>query len=168
MELLVVRHAPAGDREEFLRTHDDDRERPLTGKGARRMRRGARALRRLVPELDLIVSSPLRRAAETAAIVADEAYGGVEVVELEALAPGAPRADRVRFLAERDPEARLALVGHAPDLDEDVSWLLAGVSHPFVQLGKGGACLLDLPGEIDAGRAELQWLLALRQLRRLR
>lgn len=166
MQLLVIRHAPAGDRELFLRTHDDDRERPLTEQGARRMRRGTRGLRRLVPELDLVVSSPLRRAAETTAIVA-EAYGA-EILELEALAPGAPRADRVRFLADRDPEARLAIVGHAPDLDEDVSWLLAGVRHPFVGLAKGGACLLELGDAIDAGRAELRWLLTLRQLRRLR
>ena len=166
MELLVVRHAPAGDREQYARTHADDRERPLTEQGERRMRRAARALRDLVPDLDRIVSSPLRRAVETAALVA-EAYGDVEVVQLEALAPGAPRADRVRFLADQDPAACVAIVGHAPDLDEDVSWLLAGVSHPFVRLGKGGACLLGLAGSIDAGRAELRWALAPRQLRRL-
>jgi phosphohistidine phosphatase len=167
VELLVIRHAPAGDRDAFALTNGDDRERPLTAKGERRMRRGARALARLVPALDLLVSSPLRRALETATIVAD-AYGGLEVTQLEALAPGAPRADRIRFLEERDPGARVAIVGHAPDLDEDVSWLLAGVSHPFVQLGKGAVCLLDLPGNIDAGRAELRWSLELRQLRRLR
>ena len=167
MQLLVIRHAPAGDRESFARTHADDRERPLTEQGERRMRRGARALRRLVPGLDLIVSSPLRRAVETAGVVA-EAYPGVEIVELEALAPGAARADRLQFLRERSADARIALVGHAPDLDADVSWLLAGVSQPFVRLGKGAACLLDLAGSIDAGGAELRWALTPRQLRRLR
>jgi len=166
MELLVVRHAPAADRQSFARAHDDDRERPLTPQGIRRMQRGARALRRLVPELELLVSSPLRRAVETAAILA-EAYGGLEVLQLEALAPGAPRAERVAFLEQRAAE-RAAIVGHAPDLDEDVSWLVAGVSHPFVQLGKGAACLLELPGRIDAGRASLRWLLEPGQLRRLR
>jgi phosphohistidine phosphatase len=74
----------------------------------------------------------------------------------------------VRFLAEREPGARIALVGHAPDLDDDVSWLCAGVSHAFVQLGKGGACLLEVEGALEAGRAELRWLLTPRQLRRLR
>jgi phosphohistidine phosphatase len=167
MELLVIRHGLAGDRERYARSHSDDRERPLTEKGIRSMRRGARTLRRMLPELDLIATSPLRRAAETAAIVA-EAYPGVEVVELEALAPGAPRADRVGFLGERAATACVAIVGHAPDLDEDVSWLLAGVSQPFLSLGKGAACLLELPGAVEAGSAELRWALTPRQLRRKR
>jgi phosphohistidine phosphatase len=167
VQLLVIRHAPAEDRDAFALTNGDDRERPLTAKGERRMRGGARALARLLPELDVLVSSPLRRALQTATIVAN-AYGGLEVIRLEALSPGASRAERVGFLERLDPGARVALVGHAPDLDEDVSWLLAGVSRAFVRIGKGAACLLDLPGNVDAARAELRWSLSLGQLRRLR
>jgi phosphohistidine phosphatase len=61
----------------------------------------------------------------------------------------------------------VALVGHEPHLGKLASWLLARTSTPFLQLKKGGACLLDLGARPRAGEARMVWLLTPAQLRRL-
>ncbi|HVL59633.1 MAG TPA: histidine phosphatase family protein, partial [Burkholderiaceae bacterium] len=70
MRLLLIRHAIAEASEAFAASGRPDEERPLTDRGRRRMRANALGLSLLVPSLDLLVSSPYRRAADTAAIVA--------------------------------------------------------------------------------------------------
>lgn len=168
MQLLVIRHAIAEDREEFAVTGQDDDLRPLTREGRRRMRRAARGLRALVPELGVLAASPLVRAAQTAEILADE-YGGQKQETWPELAPGVHPSmlvDRLRSLrAEPGP---VAVVGHEPDLGELVSWLLSGRTPSFVELKKGAACLLEFDGPPDPERARLLWLLAPGHLRRLR
>src|SRR5580692_8521046 len=69
LDLLIVRHGPAGDRDEWAASGKDDDERPLTARGIREMRRAARGLRRLVGSVDAIGTSPLVRARETAEIL---------------------------------------------------------------------------------------------------
>ena len=71
MDLLVIRHAIAMDRDEFAETGQPDSERPLTDFGRRRMRKNARGLRAIVDTPEVIGTSPYPRAAETAEIVAD-------------------------------------------------------------------------------------------------
>src|SRR2546423_187139 len=90
MNVLIIRHAIARDREQFSRTEFDDGLRPLTPTGRRRMRGAARGLRRVVPKIGLLATSPLTRARQTADIVA-AAYRrrGLKVVMLPQLAPDA-------------------------------------------------------------------------------
>src|SRR5215510_9395412 len=98
MQLLLIRHARAEDRETFAATGQPDSKRPLTGKGIRRMKKAARGLRSLVPSIDLLVSSPLRRAVETARIIAD-VYGGIRCIERDELAPEAAAEELIDWLA---------------------------------------------------------------------
>ncbi|HEX2091644.1 MAG TPA: phosphohistidine phosphatase SixA [Longimicrobiaceae bacterium] len=169
MQLLVIRHGIAEDRTEFARTGQDDSFRPLTREGSRRMRRAARGLRRVVPRLGLLATSPLTRAVQTAEILAD-VYGGMELTEIPELAPDAHPSillDRLRSL-QVDPAEPVALVGHEPDLGRLASWLLSGQGRSFLPLKKGGACLLGFEELPEAGQAVLRWALAPGQLRRLR
>jgi phosphohistidine phosphatase len=168
MQLLVIRHAIAEEREAFALTGQDDDLRPLTPEGRRRMRRGGRGLRRVVPKLGVLASSPLVRAVQTAEIVA-EAYGSVPVDRWTELAPGVHPGmlvERLRSLPH--PEGPVAVVGHEPDLGELVSWLLSGRAPSFVEMKKGAACLLEFEGPPDPERARLLWHLAPAHLRRLR
>ena len=91
MQLLVIRHGIAKDRDAWAQTGAPDAMRPLTRRGRRRMRRSARGLARLVEKLDALASSPLVRAKQTAEIVSD-AFGGIEIDEAPSLAPGEPPA----------------------------------------------------------------------------
>ncbi len=166
MDLLVVRHAIAEDREAFARTGKGDEERPLTPAGRRKMEKGARGLRRLVESLDLLATSTLVRATQTGDVL-EEAYGGVRTVRLEELAPDAKPAALLRWLGAQRRRRTVALVGHEPHLSAVVELLLTGTTPGFVELKKGGACLLALPRQAAAGGAELRWLLTPGQLRRL-
>jgi phosphohistidine phosphatase len=162
MDLLVIRHGQA-------EPHGDaagDAARRLTDDGRKKMRRGARGLRRLVPELDALVASPLVRAVETAEIVS-EAYDGLAIEQTPLLVPEGEPKELAEWLAQRT-ESRLALVGHEPLLSHAASFLLAGVRTSFLQLKTGGACLLTFDEPVGAGRARLVFLATPWQLRKLR
>ena len=127
MELLVIRHGVAEEREDFAATGKDDSLRPLTKEGRWKMERGARALRHALPSLNVIATSPFTRAAQTAKIVAT-AYDDVDVERVDALTPDRRPQDFLAWLRERDPDDRVAAVGHEPHLGALVYWLLTGES----------------------------------------
>ena len=165
MKLLLIRHAIAEEREDFARTGKDDDLRPLTDEGRKKMKQVARGLRKLCPDVDLLATSPLTRAAQTAAIL-DSVYGGLEEVEIDELSPDAAPADFLRWLRHQKHEV-IAAVGHEPSISLILSWLLTGAERRIFSFRKGGACLLDFPGETGAGTATLLWALAPAQLRDL-
>ena len=164
MRVLIVRHALAGTREAFAHSGQPDAERPVTAEGKKKMRRAARGLRRLAPDIDRLVTSPYRRAAQTARIVA-RAYGRLEPVTLEHLVPDVEPPVVARWLRAQRGVGTVALVGHEPQLSTLASYLLTKNSEPILELEKGAACAIDLPA---AGRAgSLVWLLTAKQLRAL-
>jgi phosphohistidine phosphatase len=169
MHLLIIRHAVAEEKEAWAATGEPDERRPLTPDGRKKMRRAARGLRRLVPELSLLGASPLTRAAQTADIVA-AVYGDLEPVTVGALTPERAPADFLSWLRDAAPgHDVIAAVGHEPHLSGLVSWLLTGHASPaLVELRKGAACLLRFDDDApQKGKARLEWLLQPRQLRRL-
>ena len=84
MRLLIVRHAIAEDRETFARTGKKDALRPLTRYGRVQMRQAAKGLRRILPSIDLVGTSPLRRTVQTAEILA-AAYDDPPLVRVPSL-----------------------------------------------------------------------------------
>jgi phosphohistidine phosphatase len=166
VRLLFVRHAIAEDREAFARSHRDDAQRPLTPEGRRKMERGAAGLVELVPELDLLAASPLKRAVETAEIIA-KAYGGLPVERVPELAPGVGVDRFIGWLAGQHARSAVAVVGHEPDLSQLVCAFLSGANGPFLELRKGAACLLEFPGPVGRGAATLDWFLGPKHLRRI-
>lgn len=166
MNLLVIRHAIALDAAEYARDHADDAGRPLTPEGEKKMKKVARGLLELVPGIDLLATSPLTRAAQTAKIVA-AAYGGLDPVTVAALAPAQPVGALADWLEGQRRHGTVAIVGHEPSLGRAVSWLLAGSERSFLQLKKGAACLLQFDARVSAASATLRWALAPSQLRGL-
>ena len=166
MDLLVIRHAIAEERADFARTGEPDDHRPLTDDGRRKMTLAARGLRRVLPAIDVLAASPLVRAAQTAAIVADT-YGISRTTTLEELVPEANPAALLPWLRDQHRARTLGVVGHEPHLGELISFLLSGQPSSFIALKKGSASLLSFGGKPDAGAATLQWLLTPAQLRRL-
>ncbi len=166
MDLVVVRHAIAETREAHAETGADDALRPLAPKGVKRMRRTTRGLKALVPHIDLLATSPLVRAAQTADIVA-AAYPGLAPTELDALAPDGERRAILSWLQMQAEDATIAIVGHEPNLGNLVSWLLASPESHFLELKKGGACRLTWHNHVTAGDAHLVWMLTAGQLRRI-
>lgn len=164
MRVLIVRHALAGTREEFARTGKPDADRPVTADGKKKMRRASLGLRKLAPDVDRLVTSPYRRAAQTARIVA-RAYDGIEPVALEHLKPEVEPPVVARWLRAQRGVGTVALVGHEPQLSALATYLLTRHSEPILELEKGAACAIDLPAEGRNG--SLAWLLTAKQLRTL-
>jgi phosphohistidine phosphatase len=162
LTLVLIRHAIAEDRAEFARTGHGDDQRPLTDEGRRRMRLAAAGLRAVLPELDLLASSPLVRAWETAEIVSD-AYGGLPVDRLDAAASG-DGDELLRVLRATEPGTTIAVVGHEPTHGDWTGWLLTGRAAGFVRYKKGEACALEFSGDVRPGAAELLWKLRPRHL----
>ena len=165
MQLLLIRHAIAEEREDFARTGKDDRLRPLTDEGRKKMKQAARGLKGLGPEIDLLATSPLTRAAQTGAIL-DSVYGGLKEVEIDELSPETTSEDFLRWLRKQKADV-VAAVGHEPSLSLILSWLLTGNERRLFAFRKGGACLLEFPDEPAAGTATLIWALTPSQLRSL-
>jgi phosphohistidine phosphatase len=165
VRLLIIRHGPAGAREEWEAEGQDDRLRPLTPKGKKVVRRSSAGLALLVPSLDVLATSPWTRAAQTAEIVAGEYECEIETVE-QLTADNKPE-DLMPWLEEQRQRDTVAVVGHEPHLSLLAGYLLTGRSASFVDLKKGGACLLELGDRPSPGHGTLEWLLSDRELRRL-
>lgn len=167
MELLVIRHGIAEERDAYAAAGKDDAQRPLTGEGRRKMRLAARGLVTRVPTLELLVSSPLARARETAEIVA-RAYGGVAIREISQLKPDQSPEAFGAWLRGQASGGVVAAVGHEPLLGRIVSHLVAGRANSFIELKKGGACLVAFPERVEPGAGLLRWALTPGQLRDLK
>ena len=158
MKLYILRHGEAAERGDPRYPNDADR--PLTPKGARRTRALVRVLRRLDITFDVIFSSPLVRARETAEIVARGLclQGGVELTEHLSPLGGAERLVHELDELRPTPESIL-LVGHEPDASRLISLLCTGGPHLSLTLKKGGLCRMEIES-LRAGQcARLEWLM---------
>ena len=145
MQLCFLRHGEA-DWPDWKKSDD---ERPLTDFGKKEVRDVAKFLARLKVRPDLIVTSPLPRASQTAEIAAD--YLKAKLRKDELLAPGFGVSELRTVLKRHDAKAPM-LVGHEPDFTTVIS-ALTGAS---LKLSKGGVALLDADPESEEGR--LLWL----------
>jgi len=145
MKLYFLRHGEA-DWPDWKRSDD---ERPLTKRGKKEMRDFARFVADLKVRPDLIVTSPLPRASQTAEIAAD--YLKAKLRKDELLAPGFG-IDQLRTVLKRHRAKTLMLVGHEPDFTNIISEL-TGAS---LKLSKAGVALVDVDPESEAGK--LLWL----------
>ncbi len=166
MLVLLVRHAKAEARSLLRPGAKMDARRPLTDAGRKRMRKAAKALHRLVPGVDVIASSPLIRARETAEILARR-YDDLDVIELTPLSPGGSERELLDWLREQRADATVVLVGHEPDLGLLASWLLTGKKSASTPLRKGAGCLIRFAEAPAAGGGALEWMLTPKLLDKL-
>jgi len=164
MELYLLRHGLAVER--GTTGFENDSARPLTPKGRRQLRQIAAAMKQMDLRFDLILSSPLLRAKQTAKIVAAELKLKKHLKFSNALAPGGDAAVLFRQLERVKPSPeKLLLVGHEPDLSRLISRLVSGGVQLQLDFKKGGLCKLDV-GRLSSGKcATLAWLLTPKQIR---
>lgn len=139
--LYLIRHGLAGQHGDY----ENDADRPLTDEGKRKTRQVAQRLAELDLKVDLILTSPLVRAKQTATILKD--VGLTKHLEDAAyLAPGGNIQDWVEWLESwKEAEKSLTLVGHEPDLSSWAEILIWGESQGKFILKKAGAIGLTLP-----------------------
>lgn len=163
MELYLLRHGIAAPRS--ARRHRPDSERPLTAKGARRIRRIAEAMKDLELSFDYIVSSPYVRAKATAGIIAGVLAAQDTLRLSDALTPTGKPRELIREINGLHPAPKnLLLVGHEPYLSGLISFLVTGHPGFSLTLKKGGLCKLSADSLEYSRCATLEWLLTPRHL----
>src|SRR5438477_4271172 len=132
MLLYLVRHGPAGLRDDIR--WPDDTLRPLTKSGVRKFKRAARGIGKLAPQVDLVLSSPSKRAWQTAEILHKTA-GWPVPIPAEPLRDSMPEAV-LSFLRDHDGHASVALVGHEPYLGRLASAIVTPGAHAPLDIKK--------------------------------
>ena len=165
MYLYLVRHAVAHKRDP--ERWPDDSGRTLTPEGEEEFVRTARGLARIVPEVELLLSSPYERAWRTAEILAEQA-GWPAPEKLSALEPEVPPENVVIALETYGDKESIALIGHRPCLHELAVYLLTGdVGGADMKIKKGGVVCIEFDDAPQAGAGKLRWLFTPRVLRTL-
>ena len=160
MEIYLMQHGEAY-------TEDQDPERSLTPRGEDQIRSSGKALSKLGVDVDLIISSPKKRARQTGDIVAGElgySKGGIEVTET--LEPLAPSEDAIAYLSRFGDKGKVLLAGHLPSLGKIASNLMSEGTHVSIHFEMGGVCRIDVEA-LPAHTGDLRWVLTPTQLRLL-
>ncbi len=162
MNLYILRHGIAADRGA---EYPDDNLRPLTDRGIRRMRREAKGINAIGVAPDVIISSPLVRAIQTAEIVRNGLDAPPQIAISEALVPEAHPSQIIQELVKSHSSlSSVMVVGHEPHMSSLVSYVMTGQVGWLIRLKKGALCNMDISA---LGRGQLLWALAPRQLRAL-
>jgi phosphohistidine phosphatase len=149
--LYFMRHGDAGDPADFP---GPDSERPLSDVGVLRTTRSARHFTMGQIRPDLVLTSPYKRACDTARILAEE-LGVPDAVQVEpALAPGFDTPALKRLLEKYSGRGRIVIVGHEPDFSHVIGALIGG---GCVEMKKGAIARVDV---FDPGKpaGQLKWL----------
>jgi phosphohistidine phosphatase len=166
MNIYVLRHAIAKDRAQWKQ---DDAKRPLTKDGVRKMKRVARGIKHLHLSVDQILTSPYKRALDTAEIVAQRLKAKKKLKVLPELASDGDPEKLMRQLAAEHLAKKdsVLLVGHEPYLSKLVSVLIGAPGPLALDFKKGGLCKLSCD-HIKYGRcAQLEWFLPPKLLKKV-
>jgi len=129
----------------------------------------AAGMQKIVPKMDLILSSPLVRAWQTAEIVA-KAYGmknSFKLRETAALAPDSKFDSLLAELEERADEKHVLLVGHHPHLGDLIAYFIARGFARNIPLKKGGLACLEIDPKAPRSSCTFHWLLTPKHLKLL-
>lgn len=158
MLVYFLRHASAGSPKS---DPAKDEKRPLDDDGIQQCGYIGRALAALETHVDLIISSPLKRATQTAAQVANElAYEG-KIEVSPALRPEANYAAFRDLLVKNSSQEAIMVVGHNPNLSEFLGRLIGGGARAGIDLKKGAVARV----EVDHNRGIIHWLLTPKAVR---
>jgi phosphohistidine phosphatase len=167
MNLYLLRHGIAVEHGSPYYPNDDDR--PLTPEGQKKMLQEARGMKALGLAFDLVLSSPVLRAKQTAEIVA----GVFDQMNLLAFSPHLSTSGDGRALVKQLNEQYadnkdILLAGHEPYMSGLVSKLVSGEEGLSIDFKKGSLCLLQIETLRWGKCATLCWLLTPGQLRAIR
>lgn len=162
MNLYLMRHADAGVSRDNPAL---DAKRGLVKEGKQQCMLMGGVLVGLRAQIDVVISSPLKRARQTAQFVATEIGVETPILNSPALAPDADYAAFQQLLSEHSSREGILVVGHNPNLHQFLARLLSGNGNGNGHhVPQGGGCIRLRKGSIarvDLARrpAQLQWLI---------
>ncbi len=155
MQVYILRHGIAADEKPGL----SDAERPLTTEGRRKLRDVLELASEAKVKPDLILSSPFRRALQTAVIAHQILGAKEEILETRTLLPGSsPEEVWQEIKAHQKIAPSLLLVGHNP-LFANLAAYLLGTPHAQVEFKKGAIMRIDFESLGLTPKGVLRWYL---------
>jgi phosphohistidine phosphatase len=151
MELYLLRHGEA----ELRSPSKKDDERALTDKGKRDVQRVAERVKKAKIKPDVVLTSPLRRAKETAEIAA-EVLGLKRILETKSLSPEASPQVLWKELATIEHADHVILAGHEPNISHLAQFLLA--SKVPLDFKKGAMMRISIAREATP-KGVLKWMI---------
>lgn len=158
-EIFILRHGQAEDLQECQTKVDFDRK--LTEDGKEKTIKLSLLFNELEENLDLVLSSPYKRAKETAELFVSNLIQKPEIKLVDFLSSGVSIKEIVEGLLLYMSFKKVALVGHAPDLEIFLARLIAASR---IKLKKGALAKVILNNDIELN-GELQWLITPRFLK---
>lgn len=166
MDVYLLRHGMAWEK--GSPKYPRDSERPLTREGIREMKKVAKGLRKLDLDFDKILSSPYRRALETAQIVTKKLKLRKRLELFDGLASDVNPQRTIKVLVKhRHTWKSVLLVGHEPYLSHLIGKLVANDTTISLDFKKGGLAKLTLHPFIPSPHATLDWLIPPRILKHI-
>lgn len=156
LELYMIRH---GFADEPLEDEKMDEERPLKKKGKEQIQDVSKGLKAQKTRFDVVFSSPLLRAKETAEIVNEFCGKSQEVEITDLLRPESSYNALIKFLNTFKSNKTVAIVGHEPFLSGFASYCLSKSKRSLIHLKKGGVLMLEIDEVIKPGHCLLSWLM---------
>ncbi|HEY0758342.1 MAG TPA: phosphohistidine phosphatase SixA [Acidisarcina sp.] len=143
MNLYVLRHASAGTRRANPLI---DVKRPLDKEGKQQCVLVANCLNALRTQFDVVASSPLKRALQTASLVGNEIGHEGKILVTDALAPGATLPQFQKLVTELSRHENVLVVGHSPNLQQFLSSLIGpeSTARPNLRMRKSALARVDL------------------------
>jgi phosphohistidine phosphatase len=160
VDLYILRHGKA----EAGGLGFDDAERKLTGKGKEEIALIAQWMASRGIKFDLIATSPLKRARETAGIIAASRGLKNRITVWESLAPGGNFEDFWRDIGACDENATVLIIGHEPTCSMIISRIIFGHESAAIVMTKGGLAKIRNHSFQRHRQGELQWLLTAKQM----
>ena len=161
MLFYLLRHGIAAPRGVKPYPNDD---RPLTEEGIDKISKAAKGIIHVVDDVDVILTSSLARATETARIVAEALRIESKLQVCHELAPGSSLQNLLTYLAKYKKLRSIMIVGHEPDLAYFASALL-GKKTPVIEFKKGSLCCIEVNSIPSKKDGTLLWHLTPKQLR---
>ncbi len=152
MIVYFLRHASAGQSKA---NPTADAKRPLDKEGIEQSGHIGRALAAMDVQVDALISSPLKRASQTAALVGNEIGFDSKITFSPALQPDASFESFRELLEKYAKQEAIMVVGHNPSLSRFLSMLItAGANDRAIDMKKGAVAKIELT---HRRTAELMW-----------
>ncbi|MCX8093646.1 MAG: phosphohistidine phosphatase SixA [Candidatus Goldbacteria bacterium] len=166
MQIYFMRHGLAADKKLPIYLNNDA-ERPLTEEGIKKSIIVAKGLKKIVKNFDIIFTSPLKRALQTASIVAEEFNLKTKIKVINELLPGTNQDDFIKLLINLKEFKKVLFVGHEPDLSEKLSNLL-NTDPKIFKLKKSCVCRIDIKIMQNKIKSKIIWIIQPSQFKALR
>jgi phosphohistidine phosphatase len=164
MDLFILRHGKAGK----ATGGPDDATRALTRKGKEEINQVAVWIKEQNFLFDTIATSPLKRARQTAAIVASELDREDRLEVWDELAPGGDPDTVCYNASQQGNDTAVLIVGHEPALSGLISTIISGEGNGSIVLAKGGLAKIGNYSFKTRPSGSLQWLVTPKLIRKTR